>query len=1119
MGVNLTRVELDIPGVGFAYVPGTLTANDGAGVAVTVSGTDPVVVDLPPDYELPAGASLTLEYRLSTDFDATEGDFPLTVTAFYDDTEEDFNDGLIIVVGCQVRLLMTPVNPSPYEIAVGESIEVEVAVENTGPGPIFNVDIEADWGTGFGNPRLTGGDLSPVVSGDSYQIAVPEIPSGTTRFFRYALDAVDCEDLTTKAILTDPCDPAVEFTRDASPLLRVEQPNVSLIVSDVAIPYCGSEAMEVRVRNDNASGDRGPARNFRIETDIPQTLRVDNVAAGWSFDDANAEFVYDAGTIPPGVSFPADDVVLSFDLTPAEAVDDQPDDPCSPRSGTIRFFPVYDNECGDPFIAVPDFAGYAIDGAPDLSITKTAQGSGGDDRRVFLGETITFTVTPSLTLPGVWSGNLTVTDIVPEAFVVSSATATAGTVSRTGNDISWELTPDQAAANSELTITTTATTDECFAGQDWNNTAEISGETDCGCPLSADATANLYLQSQEAGGTNQNKSIINTGPFDVCSNDEIQYESSYTFTDGTWSGSSYTDPLDANQSYVNGSAEYNVGSGFSPVPAGSISVGPPLVIDLGFLDGVMGGDDATGTTLTLRYNTTLSSNSLSACQAGGTIVSRSTLVVNGTGGGCGGNQEFYQMVEVPLIRTEMGIGISLEDRDGNSLSTVSKGQPVRAVVDVSHLTGTPANGVTITVDTTNYAYLGNPVPNGFGGVVPSVDDGVANQVTFTFADPLTQGGAITFDAVKTCDEYDISARIDYGDACGETCFDTATAEPQIRLEGDLILNLTPDQFQVTSDTLSWTIFVTNGGSGTAYDVRLTDQLKDIFDYESSTVDGVVVDGTSGEPTIGPSAVAGYNDVVWSLGDMAPNEVRKVVVSARTNGDGCDFTDANTVIAQYGWEDQDGDYSACDTEISPSAPVVTQVPSRLVLRNEVDPITLCGTGFIRLTVTNTGETENYNIDLTQKLNATGFVYVNDSARVVAVNGVAENTSINNPQISGTDLTWTFLNSASHYLSNLESMAPGDTFTIEFEIQSDEAFNNDRLIESEAVWQRPCQRGSATQPLTTSGAGFTAPIQRPNITMRKDGRNVTTGQVGYTETVSAIPGETVEWRIRIVNNGDA
>ncbi len=44
--------------------------------------------------------------------------------------------------------------------------------------------------------------------------------------------------------------------------------------------------------------------------------------------------------------------------------------------------------------------------------------------------------------------------------------------------------------------------------------------------------------------------------------------------------------------------------------------------------------------------------------------------------------------------------------------------------------------------------------------------------------------------------------------------------------------------------------------------------------------------------------------------------------------------------------------------------------------------------------------------------------------------------------------------------------------------------------------------------------------PDIVMSKDGRNFTAGQVGYTEIVSASPaGDTVEWRLRISNNGQA
>ena len=1143
--VNLTQVSLDIPDSGFFYVGGTLTADDGGSVSVTVSGTDPVLIDFPAGYTLSAGGGVTITYDLSTNFEASEGDFPLTVTATYDGAEADQDDGLITVAGCQAELEVSPISPAPYEVAVGDTIVVEARVQNTGPGPVFDVDLSADWGAGFGNPALeAGGTVTPTRTDSAYETTIPEIPAGEERFFRYRLEVIGCEDLTTKGVLVDPCDPDVTFTEDASPLLRVEQPNLSLIVSDIAIPYCDSETVEVRVRNDNSTGDRGPARNVEIETDIPNDLAVDNVADGWDFDAGNRRFTYTANgeEIPPGTNFPGDDVVLTFDLTPVFS-GTADEDFCSSRSGTIRFFPDYENNCGKPFAAVPTFAGYSIDAAPELSLEKTASGTESDGGRVFLGEEVTFTVTPTLTEPTEWAGTLSVSDSVPAAFSVTDATATDGTVNRSGNDISWELTPGEAAGGPVLTITATASTDGCDAGQFWDNTATITGTTDCagapggGCSETASATAGLYLQSQAAGGVDEAKQVTETGPFNVCDpGTTIPYEITYTFTSGSWSGSTYTDFLDGDQAYVANSAEFELNGGdFSSVPTGNVSAGPPFTIDLGFL----GAGPDSNDTLTLRYETTLSPSSLPACQATGTILSRSTLFVNGAGGGCGGNGEFQQAVEVPVTRTQMAIDISLEDSAGNSLSTVSKGQPVRAVVDVSHLTGTPANEVTITVDTDNYAWLGNPTYTGFGGERPDPLEPTpaGGQVVFTFPNAVEAGGTIAFDAVKTCQEYDISATLEYcgacnftGGTCSSVCTDSATAEPQIQLEGDLILDLTPDQFQVTSDTLSWTIFVTNGGSGTAYDVRLTDQLKDNFDYVSSTVDGAPA-----TPTVTPSATSGYNDVVWSLDNMAPNEVRKVEIEVRTtiadcdfsvsDPECCDFEDANTVIAQYGWADENDDYTACETETAPSAPVVTEVPSRLVLRNEVDPVALCGTGTIRLTVTNTGQTVNYNIDLTQSLGSTGFIYQTGTAEIVRENGapLGVPVSINDPLESGTDLQWTFGDAESNYLPRLASMNPGESFTIAFDVASSEAFNNNRLIESEAAWEQPCERGiqellNADPENTTAGAGFVTPIRRPNITMRKDGRNVTEGDSVFTNAIFGEPGDTLEWRIRIENNGD-
>ncbi len=356
-------------------------------------------------------------------------------------------------------------------------------------------------------------------------------------------------------------------------------------------------------------------------------MTVSSVPAGWSYDGVNT-FTYTAnsGTINLG-----DTATLSFALTP--------DVQCNGASGTIMFTPDYQNICGDSFFPPIVSANYSVDSAttPTLGITKTAVTSGGDGQRIFLGEGVTFTVTPSLTVPSKWTGDIVVTDNVPSQFTANSASVTAGALSQSGNNMTWTLTPAQAAGSPTLTITTTASTDPCDANNNYTNTANITGTTTCGCVINTSASASLYLQSQEATGTTQNKSISNTA-VDVCSTDTIKYDVNYSFDSGStglWTDSTLTDQLDSAQTYSTGTATYSINSGatWTAVPAGSITqTSPMLVIDLGFLKTVFANiDSVAGKSVKFRYETNPTAASLAPCSSAGSIMSVSDLSLASSG--------------------------------------------------------------------------------------------------------------------------------------------------------------------------------------------------------------------------------------------------------------------------------------------------------------------------------------------------------------------------------------------------------------------------------------------------------------------------------------------------------
>lgn len=143
--------------------------------------------------------------------------------------------------------------------------------------------------------------------------------------------------------------------------------------------------------------------------------------------------------------------------------------------------------------------------------------------------------------------------------------------------------------------------------------------------------------------------------------------------------------------------------------------------------------------------------------------------------------------------------------------------------------------------------------------------------------------------IKRCPESaNISARLDYEDHCGHPHNDTYSSRPLLINRGDLIITKTPEVVYAYTKNVSWKIYVTNKGDGTAYNVNVTDVLDYDLSYLNSTVDG------NYDPT--NTTVINNRTVRWNLSDMAPNEQHIIDINATFVG--CEFLN-NTVNVTWG----------------------------------------------------------------------------------------------------------------------------------------------------------------------------------------------------------------------------
>jgi uncharacterized repeat protein (TIGR01451 family)/fimbrial isopeptide formation D2 family protein len=1119
---------------GFSFRNGTVVArkNGGAPLTANVTGTNPAQITFSPQLDLAVGDQLEIAYQLATDNSVTSGELDvLRVTGYYSNGGYNYNDPdeRIVAIGL-LTVTLTPISPLPFEEYRDNQVTLEARItNNSSAGSMFGVPFHVDWGSGFGSPSLVSGDLTPALNGNSYETNITELQAGQSKYFRFRLTVTGYQDFSL-LLTAKPGSPGVEYTDSVIFNLLIHQPKIEITTPDIEFEYGSSQSVDWTIFNNNASGNQGPAREFKLVTTIDAVMAISNLAAGWSY--ANGTFTYTANS---GVINQGQTVHLTFDITPKNIVS-----LIEGLNGRIRITPSYKNDI-DQLLSTPiNNPGWSVLNVPVISVTTAidSEATDGDNFRVFLSEHFTFKFTVQITHTTKWQIGqnivLDLTNTIPSDFVVTG-TSGVGIIDRTGNNITWTLTRAQAAGNPILSVNATATSDPDRAGRFISNPydypARVTGQTIWSCTLTATDTFDVYLQSRDAGAdyTYETKSIKNLpaeGSYDVCGKDGkniILYQLKYTFgagSTGTWTGSWVSDGMDRGQTYVAGTSQYSTDGGntWTDVPGGSIVSTNPLQYDLGFLKGIFSNNDSVaGKTVYFHYQLSLTNASLAAGTAMVyTFLSQTDLMLANASGGhvVGSEHHFYQGVLVPISRAAMNLWSSYSD-------TVTKGETVRVTIHVDKLTPWDNNNLVVTINMQgHYSYIGNPAYTGFDGLTPTVNLPLTypDQVTFTLPAPLevNQSGTIAFDMVKTDDaDFSLASQLDFDDDLSVHTIDTYTESPEVELEANFSVTVNPNPVKVTTHTLTWTITATNMGTGRAYNRVLETILKNFMVYQSSTVDGVPASPTTADLGNGTTKIS------WTLGNMDSNQAKAIQITIDTDGSSSDFTNAGEIKVYPTWRDRDLNYHSFNITDLFAPAFVSQISSTFVKNATLvdtpggpqDPnyyIELCGSGTLKLYVRNNGATHNYNMILTQKFKSTGFDYIPGSAKIGGV-------PINDPQISGTDLIWTYDSGQPNYLPQLVDMAPQTEFTIKFDVQTHENFNIYQMIQPAATsWQKPSEFGSANRTGTYSGADFRVPILRPDITVAVDGKNITAGDTGYNEDVTAVTGDVVEWRVRITNS---
>lgn len=1133
-----------------------VTASSGAPV---VSGspatTGTVTVNLG-GYDLPASATITLSYHLRTDTTIPAGTYALqhgrqwaTVNAGALNALQQTQQNIIVRAGAYI----TTVSPAELTLAVSDTGTFTYTLTNTGLGGLFNVALNettSNPGTAwdFQNFGTITSPRAVAVTGGGAIATIPYLAPGESMIIPVNGQVTNCIDIKNQFTTSHLAEAAISLFSPVT--LNLQQPLLDYTGPAVTLQYGTPVAVSMTINNTGLGAAYGVdigggVRGIRIATNLPAMgVTVGGLPTGWSYSSLTGTFTYTAsGGIIPDLG----SITLSFTLVAT--------DECNPPGGgTVLYTAQYEDGCGNPY-GVPVSLGSISPASdrPTVTLTKTAS-----DSRLAVGFAGTFDLTLSATnLSKISTTNVIVTDNLPPGLTGVTLTPSIGTATRVGDVVTWTVSKASLTVARTLQIGFTAPSDPCGGGTSIVNTAATNTlTTTAGCTLSASASAGILLSNNPGATVTQNfdvtpaagDGIFETGSASanlVRDNGEgefIPFEASYTIGagyPGNWSGSTFADNFGgiAQLTLVPGSLTVSINGGpFAAVPGGSVTGGTgSLGIDLSFLAGASYfntpgvSDPVVDRTVVLRYQATAPNAALSGLTRSVTQLVTLDVAAGSGGGACAGGT-FTQGAFYTIGRAAAQIGVSVP-----SNFAICDVFPV--TLTVSNANVERASNIRATLGTLvasgDYTYLTGQTPT-YGGVFNSGNITLAenggNNPTFTFTGgDLTGTGTITVNVRRkglSTAVTALGATIDYDD--NENNPTTGTREftasgsgsPVFVRKADLSLLATPQSVFIYSTTATWTVYVTNGGSGTATATEFINQFPAGVTPNPAAI--VAANAHLGL-TLGDITIAPADTVTVDLANIPAGETRRVVMVGDIDGDDCNFvSSANSIVARWGCE-----AGFVQTKQANNPVFAQPVPQIQVVHDTVNTLAnLCDTGTVEIIIRNAGSSVVQGVDVTEVLNplTSGLNFVPGSVRFSLNNGAFNAASAAYNPASGVGTTgspYVWDQSVIPALATLvPTTLPGThTVRIRFDITANETSNGSApQISAGATYDSPC--GAA---YSSPGVPYTVPLNRPNITVVKQGLNRTVAGGAFAsgtfvKTIYAGVGDVVEWRIQITNSGN-
>jgi len=843
--INLT---VTVP-TGFIYDSGSSTANFSGTLNTTIepsiSGNN---LTWNFNGQASQATSTQVGFNLTPGCGAASGKRLRAVVYFNDSTSASKTSNSILV---NIPFITLKIDPEVADAHLNDTVMYSIIVKNTGTSPAYNVSL---------NATLT--NLTLVnISTTSLNWSYDRINASETKTETINVTVAACDGQFMNVTMSRSCLGSVCRSIFAKGSIRFMPriPEVMISVNDISINYCQNTTVRVNLSNEGESG----AYDLYLRMAGLPSQYVSNPNA--TFYPGNSTFYIN--DIPPNGTFN-----LTFDLGMSYG------NCTDPGSGTIAIFPRYYDECLNLWAPPVNLFHYSFNASsrPGLSATKTANRSS-----LYFGEMVEFNLSATYT-KGICpndSVNVTITDHYHEKLAVIDDGG--GTVNESAHTITWSNVFLQHGTlwNQTLKFRANVT---CSCGQTLPNSMTVIAGTDCcGCPLNASASESVIVECYNDSVFSSSKTAT-PSPQEVCRT--VTYNTTYVFNRTlNWSDVSFMEVGNNNQTFPDGLYSGTASFFVNGTKCNESTITLEQWVNLGTVNFSACSDKIyPGTTLEITY--TLKQND------DGNFPDWSYLNISGYRNTDCPDPGFYREAGfVNVDRPAMSIAVDIAD-------WINVCGEYNVTITASKSGVFPVYNITIYFNDSLYRYIDNTTnmssfKNVSGGNISSFEPTRNGTILSWYLGNLSSGGTIQFRAVKNCSlAPNAVAWLDYQDNCDLASEEVRHAgdsdSPLIITIGDIIILKTPKVIFAKTKNVSWNIYVTNKGNGTAKNVTVVDVLDDDLIYVSSSIDGILAN---------PS-VTGNHTIVWSLGDIIPNKRRRIQLNATFAG--CQWLE-NTVNASWG----------------------------------------------------------------------------------------------------------------------------------------------------------------------------------------------------------------------------